>query len=288
MNKSLLRLFLAGAALAVSSACIIFPHPGESDGWRTIPERGTGAGRGAEFQETVDLRAGDALSIENDYGDIVIRGWDRDAVEIFAAVADAGARTQRSGRESRPSKYTPDVEIRETNNGLLIRTRTFEGTGEPPRVNYELRVPNSVELTGIRISEGDLRVFDVFGRLEASVDQGDLTVENYSGAVEATVGTGDADVEVLDLHEEDSISVTCRSGNIVLRLESGAGAIVEADAPRGRVRSDFDLGTDLPAPAVKGWIGEGGPTIILKATNGRIEIVEVKNAAPGEAAANGR
>ncbi|MCK7476562.1 MAG: hypothetical protein M0C28_02580 [Candidatus Moduliflexus flocculans] len=122
---------------------------------------------------------------------------------------------------------------------------------------------------------------DVFGKLEASVDQGDLLVENFSGAVDVTVGTGDADVEVLDLREEDTITITCRRGNIVLRLEPGVGAIVEADAPRGRVRSDFDLGVELPAATVKGWIGEGGPNIILRAPNGRVEIVKIKAIRPG-------
>ena len=135
---------------------------------------------------------------------------------------------------------------------------------------------DSVVLTGIRLSEGDLTVSDIFGKLEASVDQGGLLVENFSGAVDVTVGTGDADVEVLDLREEDTITITSRRGDIVLRLESGVGAIVEADAPRGRVRSDFDLGVELPAATVKGWIGEGGPNIILRAPNGRVEIVKIK------------
>ncbi|MCK7481960.1 MAG: DUF4097 domain-containing protein [Candidatus Moduliflexus flocculans] len=184
----------------------------------------------------------------------------------------------RGRRPARPRlrRYLPDVEVRETGGGLMVRTRTFEGTGTPPAVDYRVRVPDSVVLTGIRLSEGDLTVSDVFGKLEASVDQGDLVVENFSGAVDVTVGTGDADVEVLDLREEDTITITCRRGNIVLRLESGVGAIVEADAPRGRVRSDFDLGVELPAATVKGWIGEGGPNIILRAPNGRIEIVKIK------------
>ena len=168
----------------------------------------------------------------------------------------------------------------------MVRTRTFEGPGAPPGVDFRIRVPESVVLTGIRISQGNLTVADVFGRLEASVDQGDLKVENFSGAVDATVGTGAADIEVLDLREEDAIAVTCRRGDIVLRLQPGVGAIVEADAPRGRVRSEFPLGVALPAPAVKGWIGQGGPDILLRAPNGRIDIVKIKD--PGRAVARAR
>jgi formylmethanofuran dehydrogenase subunit D len=299
MRKSALMLSPLVAVLALSAACILFPDPGDDEGWRRIPERDGTAPRetrtepaarpasGTEFRETLDLRKGGTLSLENDFGNVVITGWDRDTVDIAAgaAVASSGgiARTSSSTR-----RYVPDVEVRETGGGLMIRTRTFEGTGTPPAVDYRVRVPDSVVLTGIRLSEGDLTVSDVFGKLEASVDQGDLLVENFSGAVDVTVGTGDADVEVLDLREEDTITITCRRGNIVLRLESGVGAIVEADAPRGRVRSDFDLGVELPAATVKGWIGEGGPNIILRAPNGRVEIIKIKASGRDASGALGR
>jgi hypothetical protein len=284
MRKPLLKAFSVIAAVALAAACIILPNPGEDGGWRTIPERKTATGTGTEYRETFNFRTGGTLSLENDYGNVEISGWNRDSVEVVARPAAMESQPERSTRSSASRKSMPDVEIRETDDGLMIRTRTFEGPGNAPAVDYLVRVPDSVNLTGIRISEGNLSVADVFGKLEASLDQGDLAVENYSGSVDVTIGTGDADVEVLDLHEEDAITISSRRGNIVLRLESGAGAIVEADAPRGRVRSDFDLGAELPAPTVKGWIGEGGPNIILKATSGRIEIVSVKKS-PGSAGA---
>lgn len=272
MRKPFSLAWPAITAVAISAACIILPNAGESEGWRTISTRGTRTG--TEFRETLDFSPGSTLSLENDYGNVEIRGWDRDAVEVVAKAGAAGSRTERSTRTPRP-----DVEVRNAENGVMIRTRTFEGPGEPPAVDYDVRVPNSVILTGIRISEGNLSVADVFGRLEASLDRGDLTVENYSGAVDVTIGTGNADVEVLDLHEEDAITLSSRSGDILLHLETGAGAIVEADAPRGRVRSDFDLGVPLPAPAVKGWIGQGGPNIVLRASSGQIEIASIKDRA---------
>ncbi|NLH78036.1 MAG: hypothetical protein GX465_13460 [Acidobacteria bacterium] len=287
MKRTAWLAILGAAGLALSAACLILPHPGEAEGWRRIPERDrteTGrteprrteeraparSGGGTEFRRAVPLRAGSSLTLENDYGNVEITGWDRDEVDVVAA---AGAGGDRTSSYRRPA---PDVEVRETGRGVLVRTRTFEGEGTPPAVGYRIRAPQSVVLAGLRLSEGDLRVSDIFGRLEASVDQGNLKVENFSGAIDVTVGAGAADVEVLDLREEDSIIITCRRGDIVLRLEAGAGAIVEADAPRGLVRSEFDLGRTLPAPTVKGWIGQGGPNIVLRAPNGRIEIVKAK------------
>lgn len=275
MRNTLLRLAAPVAVLALAVACIILPDPGDSEGWRTIPRSDTTLSP-TEVKETVDFSEGGTLSLENDYGNVEISGWDREEVEILSRGEEEPARRQSSARISRNRESRPNVEIRETRDGLLIRTQTFEGPGDPPVIDFELRVPNSVVLTGIRISEGDLRVSDVFGRIEASLDQGNLEVTNFSGDVEATIGTGDADVEVLDLREGDTITITSRRGDIILHLESGAGAIVEADAPRGEVRSDFDLGVKLPASTVKGWIGQGGPNIILRASDGRIEIRSVR------------
>ena len=290
MRKPVLSLFpaIAVAATVLSAACLILPDVGESDGWRTVPGRQKTAVTGKEFRRTLDLRAGGTLSLENDYGNVEITGWDRDSVEVVARSAAVERQRQRSAREYSDRDLAPEVEILERSGGLLVRTPTFEGPGRPPAVDFKVRVPNSIDLTGIRISEGNLDISDVFGRLEVSVDQGDLLVSNYSGPVRATVATGNADIEVLDLREGDEITITARRGDIILRLESGAGAIVEADAPRGEVVSDFDLGKKLPASAVKGWIGQGGPNVILRASEGRIEIVKIADGPTAAPAAQGK
>jgi len=293
MTKSLLKLSLAVLVGGLAAAsCILMDNPeGDDPGWRRIPDRdeppveerpetSARASTGTEFRETVDFRSGGTLSLENDYGDVEITGWDRDEVDVVARSLAADSREPRSARQS-GSRSAPRVELRETRDGLLIRTPTFEGTGRPPAVIYEVRVPHSVGLSGIRVSEGDLTIEDVYGGLEASVDEGDLRVRNYSGPVRATVGIGTADVEVLDLREGDEITITSSRGDIVLHLESGVGAIIEADAPRGEVSSDFDLGKRLPASTVKGWIGQGGPSVILRASDGKIEIVKTRGTPAG-------
>ncbi|MGZ5487622.1 MAG: hypothetical protein ACXWF4_03750 [Candidatus Aminicenantales bacterium] len=286
MKKPFLMAVAAVALEGLLTSCILVSDPEGEPGWRTTPESSSKPRvSGSEFRQTFPFTPGGTLSLENDYGDVEITGWDRDEVEVVAKAATGAAQLQRSARQSRGRGGSPEVEVRETNEGLLIRTPTFEGPGQAPAANYEVQAPNSVVLTGIRISEGNLTVADVFGRIDASVDLGDLTVRNYSGPLRATVGTGNADVEVLDLRDGDEISITSRRGDIFLRLESGVGAIIEADAPNGQVSSDFDLGMKLPASTVKGWIGQGGPTIILRASAGRIRIIKTVAAGATPAAA---
>jgi hypothetical protein len=277
MTKTLLRSLAAAAVLAsavLAASCILLDNPeGEEPGWRTFPDQGVPRGA-TEFRRTLEFAAGGTLSLENDYGDVSITGWDRDQVEVLARAATVEKQPDTSARPYRIRKVTPEVEIQETaSGGLLIRTPTFEGTGEAPAIDFEIKVPNSVILAGLRMSEGDLSIADVYGRVEASIDQGSLSVTNFSGALRATLGVGSADVEALDLREGDEITITTRRGDLDLRLEPNTNAIVEADAGRGEVTSDFALGTKLPAPAVKGWIGQGGPSIILRTGDGRIRII---------------
>lgn len=273
MTHTVWKPVLAVMIAALFASCIMLDNPqGDEPGWRTFPE--SGGPPGGEFRQTVPFSRGGTLSLENDYGDVSITGWDRDEVEVVARAATVERQPETSTRPYRIRKVTPEVELRETEQGLLIRTPTFEGSGEAPAVDYEIKAPSDVVLTGIRLSEGNLTIADIFGRIEASVDQGDLAVSNFSGSLRGVVGTGNADVEVLDLREGDEVSVTSRRGDIVLRLEPGVAAAIEANAPRGGVSSDFDLGVRLPAPTVKGMIGAGGPSIILMASDGRVRIVK--------------
>jgi hypothetical protein len=274
MTKRLIGALAAAAMAVLLASCILLDNPeGEEPGWRTFPGSES-PGPIPEFRRTVPFAPGGTLTLENDAGDVSVTGWDREEVEIVARAAVVEAGPEGAARPYRIRKVAPDVEIKETETGLLVRTRSFEGPGEAPAVDYEIKVPQDVVLQPIRMSDGDLAVADVYGRIEAAVDQGDCSIANFSGSLKVNVGDGNADVEVLDLREGDEVSVTSRQGDIVLRLEAGIAASVEANAPHGGVSSDFDLGIRLPAPSVKATIGPGGASIILMASNGRVRIIK--------------
>ncbi len=278
MKKPLLMTSLAAAAAVLSAACIMVMDP----------ERTTSRQPWGEFRRTVEFAAGGTLTLENKAGDVEITGWDKDAVEVVAQGAAAEPGEKRRVRAYGFWEIKPDVEIKQTDGRLSIRTRPFDGPGDNRPVDYVLRVPNSVILGGIRIGKGNLTVSDIFGLLEASLEEGDLGVTNFSGSVDAAIGTGNVDFEVLDVRDQDTIAISSREGDIVLRLGAGAGARVEAEAPRGEVRSDLDLGVKTPAPNVSGRIGLGGAVITLKASDGRIEIIAIKDVAGTARATKGK
>lgn len=272
MRKEFPAAVLAAAAVLFSAACIMVMDPETDSSWQP---------RG-EFRKTFDLQPGGAVSLENAAGNVEITGWEKDAVEVVAQGTAGEVAKKRKVRAYGFWELKPDVEVKRSDGGLVIRTRPFDGPEEPAAVDYVLRVPNSVLLRGVRIGDGNLTVADVFGRLEASIEKGDLHVVNFSGSIDASVGAGAIDVEALDLRSDDAISLSSEEGDIVLRLEPGASADLDAEAPRAEVRSDLDPGVKTPAPRVKGRMGEGGADIRLSAANGRIEILAVKDV-PGAA-----
>ena len=269
MKKALLRASLAAAAALLSVACIMVMDPERTTSWQP---------RG-EFRRTVEFAAGGTIALENEAGNVEIVGWDKDAVEVVAQGAAANPGEKRKVRAYGFWEIKPDVEIKKMDGSLSIRTRPFDGPGDLPAVDYTIRVPNSIVLSGIRMEEGNLTISDVFGRIEGSLERGDLAVSNFSGSVDLFIGTGSADVEVLDVRDQDTIAISSREGDIVLRLGADTGAQVEAEAPLGQVRSDLDLGAKTPAPNVSGRIGSGGAVVTLKAADGKIEIIAIKNVA---------
>jgi len=270
MNKPVAAAALAAAAVLFSAACIMVMDPETEGSWQP---------RG-EFRKTYDFPPGGTVTLENDAGNVEITGWDKDAVEIVAQGTAGQAAKERKVRAYGFWELKPDVEVERTDGGLAIRTRPFDGPGEMAAVDYMIRVPSSVKLRAVLRGEGGLTVSDVFGRLEASLEKGDLRVVNFSGSVEASVGAGAIDVEALDLRSDDAISLTSDEGDIIIRLQADAGADIEAEAPRAEVRSELELGVKVPAPSVKGRIGGGGAVIKLRAADGRIEVLPVKDA-PG-------
>jgi len=267
MKRPLLTASLAAAAAVLSAACIMVMDPEQTTSWQP---------RG-EFRRTVEFAAGGTLALENESGNVEITGWDKDVVEVVAQGASAEPSEKRKVRAYGFWEIKPDVEIKQTDGRLLIRTRPFDGPGDLPAVDYTIHVPNSIILGAIRMGEGDLTVSDVFGRIEASLDKGGLAVSNFSGSVDLSIGTGSADVEVPDVRDQDTIAISSRVGDIVLRLAAGTGARIEAEAPHGEVSSDLDLGAKTPAPSVSGRIGPGGAAVTLKASEGRIKIIAIKD-----------
>jgi hypothetical protein len=228
-----------------------------------------------EFQKTVALEPGATLSLENVNGDINIQGWDEAKVEITA--------TERRGYLQSPRFYSfgarpfePKIDVESSEGTVTVRTASIgKEEDELRQVNYDLWVPRPINLNGIRNGLGAILVTDVFGSAEIRQKEGDIKVRNFSGSLDILLGTGSVEAELLDVRAEDKVSIQTERGDIVLFLEPGLEAQIEASAPEGNISSEIDFGQPLPATKLLVQPGEGRASFLLTARHGDIKIKKV-------------
>jgi hypothetical protein len=264
MGKRAVQALAVLTFAALAASCMMVMDPEQTPAWQS----------GAEFRKTMDFPAGRTVTVEHTLGNVEITGWDKNSVEVVATGREGEPRSGRRIRVYSTEDVEPSIDVRQDGGVLRIRTRSLGGPWASGGLDYSIRVPNSVSLKGITLDKGDVTVSDIFGRVEAAISKGNLTVKNFSGAVKASIETGQADVELLDVREGDAVEITVQEGDILLRLEAGTSARVEAEAPGGEITSDYDLGLKLPARALTSQLGTGGARIKLNALRGNIKILK--------------
>lgn len=263
MRMKMTSILFLLAGLLFSSSCLIMDLPWYTEG-----------GYQGEFEKIVNLEPGGTVVLDNPAGDVEIRGWDRNEVEISAR--QEGGSTMHWGLFSGSTLRTqPRVSVETANNTVTIKSFASKDRDIQPIVRYEISVPESVKLKDIHIGKGSLTVGDVYGEMAVSIDDGDLIVENYSGSFDAQLGLGSVEAEALDLRNEDRVKVTVRAGDINLSLEKNVGVKLEATTEAGEISSDFDLKAALPLRKVEAQIGSGQALITLRTLKGNIRLKKI-------------
>lgn len=257
---------LSAGGLILAASCIMVMDP---DRPMSRPPQG-------EYRKTVDFSPGSVLFLEVGSGDIEIAGGSSETLEIVARGPSGFPEEGRGIRVYGIWNHRPDLTVQRIANGYRVRPRGLDGPSRPPRTDLQVRVPHSVVIEEVRAEDGNVTISDTYGRAVVSLGRGDVTVRNFSGPVDISVGSGTVDVEALDIRDGDSLVISTGAGDIVLRLEPEAGVRIEARAPNGVVRSELDLGADLPALEVSGRTGSGGASIVLETREGNIDILLVK------------
>lgn len=265
MNRPAL-IGVSVGCLVLAASCVMVMDPERPGAWAPS----------GEYRKTVEFPAGSTLLLEFGAGEMEITGGEEEVLEV---VAWDRRRFPEEGRGIRAYGFwttKPAIDVQRTADGYRVQARSSDDPSRPTNLGIRIRVPHSVLLEEIRVEDGTVSVADIYGRMAISLGTGDVTVRNYSGPLDIGVGSGTVDVEVLDVRDGDLIGITTGTGDIVLRLEAGTGARIEARAPNGAVRSEFDLGVPLPAPEVSGQMGPGGASVVLENREGDIDILIVK------------
>jgi len=224
------------------------------------------------FHREIPLERGGTLSLENGSGDIRIQGWDREEVDV------RGKQWTSLPRGTRmypfPWRFSPpDVDIDRFENFVRIRASGVEGERGSGAVDFDIRVPRLINLKDILAGRSDIRILDLCGEAYVQVDRGEVEVENFSGSLTAWIGEGFLRAALVDLREEDDISLSVEDGDIALYLAEDIRATVRVSVPNGKVLNEFrTVELDKEEEGAFQLGGEGGVSVYLTALNGDVEI----------------
>lgn len=237
-----------------------------------------------DFHKTIPLDRDGTFSLKNVNGSVSIETWDRDEVDI---------RAEKAVRGRRENLDKIKIEIESGSHMIMVNTvfpkiRNFKG-----KVSYEIKVPKNLKLERIRTANGDINIqgpltdvravttngdvsiVEVSGQLVFSTTNGKVRAEDVHGEISARATNGSIYLEIDSVSDEITASTT--NGGITLILDSkNIDADLEARTTNGRISIDFPVtiqSGQISRRRLDGRIGNGGPLISLKTTNGPIKIL---------------
>lgn len=257
MKRIALGLCVA-AVLGMTASCII----------AYVDSPGSGGDENAlSYRKSVPFSPGGTISLVNTNGYIRVRGWDEARVEILA-----GERGRRPSTLRVAGIGSDEPEIRFRLDGDTIELQCPDDADGDSVYDFEIRVPRSIKIKGIRNGEGTIAVSDVYGRLEIEAEKGDVEVENFSGTLDIALEEGGVRAEALDMRPEDEVRIEVEDGDIEIFLQEPVGASLEAGTEDGEVSSEIEFGQPLPAEKLVIKPDNANGRIVLKTESGDIRI----------------
>lgn len=222
---------------------------------------------------------GDAIEIKGVNGDLHAERISGNDVEVEARLR---------GKKSKPE--TVKMEIVEHDGGVTIcavypsdeRDRPNEclpGTrgrmnvrNNDVEVEFTVRVPAGVDFVG-RTVNGDVNALGIDGDVEVHTVNGDVDVST-TGLAEATTVNGSITVSMDRADWDGTLDFTTVNGNITLEMPSDLNSDVSVSTVNGQISSDFPLMVEgrFSPRHLKGTIGRGGRSLILKTVNGNVQL----------------
>ncbi len=240
-------------------------------GWaafRLVAPAGARAGEplSEEFHHTYFLAAEGRLSLASVNGDVHIRSWDRNEVQVDA----------RKSADSAERLADIRIEIEASPEFVNIKTRYSEHRwrNNPGRVDYNLTVPKRARIRGIELVNGNLDIQDVTGSVDASSVNGRIHAAGLAGNLKLSAVNGRIDAAFDRPDVANTISISSVNGSIRLDLPPDVNARLSARTVTGEIRDEFGLPDEhgFVGHHVQGMLGNDGGQIELKTVNGEIEI----------------
>jgi DUF4097 and DUF4098 domain-containing protein YvlB len=237
-----------------------------------------------EFSKILPLSPRGTFSLSNVNGTVVISTWKEEKVEIKALKT-----TKRSAENLEKVK----IEIEANADSVSVETVYPKRSNTGVSVDYDVKVPEGVNLNKVSTVNGKVSLTGPFGRVSASTVNGGVSAENASGDLSFSTTNGNVEAANIrgriDAHTvngsitlevsaaEDNIRAETVNGGITMRLASpeSLDAHLSAKTVNGGISIDFPVSfqnLNKTRHKLEGQIGKGGPEIRVQTVNGSIHL----------------
>ena len=269
---------------------------------------GAARGQAVQMDRTVEVQPGTRLQLDNHFGDVTIRTWDRAAVRVQGShpigttvdVQPSGSLLQieadRPGSPDKPITYTltvpadmaievdlvqGDVDVAGTRAGMNITSvhGNITVVGGADVLTLE-SVQGKVTVTGARgrvqaetVNQG-IELTDIRGDVQAQAVNGRIVLRGIdAGRVAAETVNGSVTYQG-SIRSDGWYRFSTHNGGIDLTMPANAGAVFTASTFNGTLETGFPV-TLREAKEGKEFsftVGSGGARIELESFNGTMSI----------------
>jgi DUF4097 and DUF4098 domain-containing protein YvlB len=237
------------------------------------------------FQKTIEFEEGGFLSLSNSNGDIEIKSWDKNEVEIVAH-----KRIKAEDKETAEKLMEHlKIDIQEHDGEIIIETSYPKGSSgggifswlfgkgkASYLVEYEIKVPEKIDLN-IHTTNGGLRIENIAGKLRLESTNGKINAREIKGLTRCETTNGNIRVEFDDVSVGDEMTFRTTNGSIKLYLPDDYGADdVDLKTTNGQINSDFPMSGSSNRRSKKkfrGSIKDGDRELTCSTTNGSIHLM---------------
>jgi len=141
-------------------------------------------------------------------------------------------------------------------------------------VRFMVQLPRNIPVDASTVN-GGLQIEGAGAGVDAQTVNGRIAVHTSTGPVQATTVNGSIEANMQSLTSGD-VRLTTVNGSVSAGLPPHLNATIDAETVNGRVETDFavKITGKLSTRHLRGTIGNGGPTLMLKTVNGSIMVHE--------------
>jgi hypothetical protein len=222
---------------------------------------------GQDFNKTYDIPQGGGIRVSNISGSVKVIGTKDSKIQVLA---------YKEG----PDRDLLQIEDRSDENRVSVEARYPQTGNCNARVNFEVRVPASVNYNFDRLVSvsGNVEVIGVTGQIRADSVSGNVAVTDVSGLVSANAVSGNVLVKISRLIGAGDMSFRSISGNVNVTAPADLDADVEMSTISGSLKTDFPVEVIEkrygPGRSARGRLGAGSHNLRITAVSGRVSLVK--------------